>query len=114
MSLEPTRYAKNKNRLSLVMWRSSILRGVKIAIIAVDLIHLLIGYQPSGFYLDIDNVHNISLSLQDSLISTLSTSIYPSSMNVSKATPRDSLVQSSYLSKFFLTASGFSLSSSQV
>ena len=49
----------NKNRLSLVMWGPSILLGVKIAILAVDLIHHLIGYEPSGYYLDVDNIHNI-------------------------------------------------------
>ena len=48
-----------KYKLSLVMFGPSILLGVKVAILAVDLIYLLIGYKPSGYFLAVDNFHNI-------------------------------------------------------
>jgi hypothetical protein len=69
-----------KNRLSLVMWGPSILVGVKISILAVDLIHLLIGYKPSGYYLDVDNIYNI-LSIPAGLFAIYFLNIYISIIN---------------------------------
>ena len=69
-----------KNRLSLVMWGPSILLGVKIAILAVDLIHLLIGYKLSGYYLDVDNIHKI-LNIPAGLIAIYFLNIYISIIN---------------------------------
>ena len=62
------------------MWGPSILLGVKIAILAVDLIHLLIGYKPSGYYLDVDNIYNI-LNIPAGLIVIYFLNIYNSIIN---------------------------------
>ena len=32
---------------------------LKIIILSVDLIYLLVGYSPSGYYLDLDNIHAV-------------------------------------------------------
>ena len=64
------------------MWGPSILLGVKVVILAVDLIHLLIGYTPSGYYLDVDNIHNI-LSIPAGLIGIYCFNIYVSIINES-------------------------------
>ena len=72
----------NKNRLSLFMWGQSILLGVKIAILAVELIHLLIGYKLSGYYLDVDNIHKI-LNIPAGLIAIYFLIIYISIINES-------------------------------
>jgi len=55
----------------------SILLCVKVLILAVDLIHLLLGYIPSGYYLSIDNVHNI-LSIPSGLFAIYCFNIYMS------------------------------------
>ena len=69
-----------KSRLSLVMWGPSILLGVKVVILAVDLVQLLIGYTPTGYYLDVDNIHNI-LSIPAGLFGIYCFNIYVSITN---------------------------------
>lgn len=54
-----TKPSVTKYKLSLVMWGPSILFGLKVGILAVDLLHLFIGYTPSGYFLDVDNIGNI-------------------------------------------------------
>ena len=54
-----TKPSITKYRLSIIMLGPSILLGVKVAILAVDLIYLLVDYEPSGHFLAVDNLHNL-------------------------------------------------------
>eukprot|EP00092_Neocalanus_flemingeri_P021154 GFUD01022928.1.p1 GENE.GFUD01022928.1~~GFUD01022928.1.p1 ORF type:complete len:394 (+),score=58.36 GFUD01022928.1:105-1184(+) len=55
-----TKPSITKYRLSCIMLGPSILLGLKVVILAVDLIYLLIDYTPSGDFLGVDNIHNLA------------------------------------------------------
>ena len=50
----PTRFL-----MSLAKWGPIMLFCVKISILSVDIIYLLLNYHPSGWYLDVDNIHYV-------------------------------------------------------
>ena len=69
-----------KKRLSVVLWGPRFLLSIKCLIFTVDVVHLLVGYTPSGFYLDVDNIHNI-LNIPAGLLGIYCFNIYMGILN---------------------------------
>lgn len=49
----------SKFLMSVAKWGPIMLFCVKISILSVDIIYILLNYHPSGWYLDVDNIHYV-------------------------------------------------------
>ena len=58
-----------------IKWGPIVLFCFKIIILSVDLIYLIVGYSPSGLYLDLDNIHAV-LNIPAGLVGIYCYNIY--------------------------------------
>ena len=58
-----------------IKWGPIMLFCLKIIILSVDLIYLIVGYSPSGLYLDLDNIHAV-LNIPAGLVGIYCYNIY--------------------------------------
>jgi len=71
----------SKKGLSFVIWGPRLLFSVKFLLLAVEVVYALLDYTPSGYFLDVDNFHNI-LNIPASLFGIYCLNIYMDVINV--------------------------------